>query len=128
MSSVARVEHFFDGGSVNRQIFRAAASVTAVGILVKLVATGKEIAVAGIYGRSDAMDAFLAAALLPGLLINLISESMNQALVPTLIRVREQEGHAQAQRLLSSSMLWMCMLLEVVSAIMVLTSRAFLPL
>src|SRR5580658_1907665 len=128
MSSAARISRLFQGGSVNRRIFRAAASVTAVGILVKMVATFKEIAVAGVYGRSDAMDAFLAAALLPGLLVNLISESMNQALVPTLIRVREEEGHDRAQQLLSSSMLWMCMLLEVVSAIMVLTSRAFLPL
>jgi len=66
--------------------------VTAAGILVKIVATFKEFAVAGVYGRSDAMDAFLAAFLIPNLLINLISESMNQAMVPTLVRVREQEG------------------------------------
>jgi putative peptidoglycan lipid II flippase len=128
MGSVARIARLFQGGSVNRQIFRAAASVTAAGILVKLVATFKEIAVAGVYGRSDAMDAFLAAALLPGLLINLISESMNQALVPTLIRVREQEGHDRAQQLLSSSMLWMCALLGAVSVLMALTARGFFPL
>jgi len=128
MGAIGKVRQLFAGGSVNRQIFRAAASVTAVGIVVKLVATGKEIAVAGVYGRSDAMDAFLAAALLPGLLINLISESMNQALVPTLIRVREQEGHAQAQRLLSSSMLWVCALLGAVSVLMALAARGFFPL
>jgi putative peptidoglycan lipid II flippase len=128
MSSTARIGRLFQGGSVNRQIFRAAASVSAVGILVKGVATFKEIAVAGVYGRSDAMDAFLAAALIPGLLINLISESMNQALVPTLIRVREQEGHERAQQLLSSSMLWMCVLLGAVSALMALTARGFFPL
>ncbi|HXR39776.1 MAG TPA: lipid II flippase MurJ [Terracidiphilus sp.] len=125
---MARAERLFEGGSVNAQVLRAAASVTAVGVLVKLVATFKEIAVAGVYGRSDAMDAFLAAALLPGLLINLISESMNQALVPTLIRVREQEGQTQAQQLLSSSMLWMCVLLAAVSALMALTARGFFPL
>ncbi len=79
--------------SINRAIFRAAISVGAAGIFVKLLATFKEIAVASVYGRSDAMDAFLAAALIPSLLVNLISESMNQALVPTLVRVREQEGH-----------------------------------
>jgi putative peptidoglycan lipid II flippase len=118
----------FKGGSVNRRIFRAAASVTAVGIVVKLVATAKEIAVAGVYGRSDAMDAFLAAALVPGLLINLISESMNQALVPTLIRVREREGHERAQQLLSNSMLWMCLLLAAVSVLMAATARGFFPL
>ena len=128
MGSVARIERLFHGSSVNRQIFRAAASVTAVGILVKLVATGKEIAVAGVYGRSDAMDAFLAAALMPSLLVNLISESMNQALVPTLIRVREQEGHDRAQQLLSSSMLWMCLLLAAASVLMALTARGFFPL
>jgi putative peptidoglycan lipid II flippase len=128
MSTIAQIGRLFQGASVNRRIFRAAASVTAVGIVVKIVATFKEVAVAGVYGRSDAMDAFLAAALLPGLLINLISESMNQALVPTLIRVREQEGHERAQQLLSSSMLWMCLLLGACSAAMALTARGFFPL
>jgi putative peptidoglycan lipid II flippase len=128
MFPVPQIARLFQGASINRRIFRAAASVTAAGILVKIVATLKEIAVAGAYGRSDAMDAFLAAALIPGLLINLISESMNQALVPTLIRVREREGHDRAQELLSSSMLWMCVLLAAVSAVMALGARGFFPL
>ena len=128
MRLIAWVSRWFNGTSVNRQIFRAAASVGAVGILVKLVATGKEIAVAGVYGRSDDMDAFLAAALIPSLLVNLISESMNQALVPTLIRVREQEGHESAEQLLSSSMLAMCLLLGGASALMAIAARGFFPL
>ena len=114
--------------SINRAIFRAAVSVGAAGVIVKLVATLKEIAVASVYGRSDAMDAFLAAALIPSLLVNLISESMNQALVPTLVRVREQEGRERAQQLLSSSMLWMCLLLAAASVGMALSARAFFPL
>src|SRR5580658_10502648 len=101
--------------SINRSIFRAAVSVGAAGVIVKLVATLKEVAVASVYGRSDAMDAFLAAALIPGLLVNLNSESMNQALVPTLIRVRELEGRERAQQLLSNSMLSMCLLLGLAS-------------
>lgn len=128
MSSIASIGRLFHGASVNRRIFRAVVSISAVGILVKGVATFKEIAVAGVFGRSDAMDAYLAAALIPGLLINLISESMNQALVPTLMRVREHEGHERAQQLLSSSMLWMCMLLSLASALMALTARGFFPL
>jgi len=114
--------------SINRSIFRAALSVGAAGIIVKLVATFKEIAVASVYGRSDAMDAFLAAALIPSLLVNLISESMNQALVPTLVRVREQEGRDRAQELLSSSMLWMCLLLGFASAVMALLAHGLFPL
>ncbi len=128
MSPVPQFAQLFKRGSVNRRIFRAAASVTAAGILVKIVATFKEFAVAGVYGRTDAMDAFLAAFLIPNLLINLISESMNQALVPTLVRVREQEGHERAQQLLSSAMLWVCLLLAAVTALMALAARGFFPL
>ncbi len=97
-------------------------------IAVKIVATLKEVGVASAYGRSDAMDAFFAAALIPGLLVNLISESMNQALVPTLVRVREQEGRERAQQLLSSSMLWMCSLLATASIFMALCAHGFFPL
>jgi len=114
--------------TIHRSILRAALSVGAAGIFVKLVATAKEIGVAAVYGRSDAMDAFLAAALIPSLLVNLISESMNQALVPTLVRVREQEGRDRAQQLLSSSMLWMCLFLGVASALMALLAHGFFPL
>jgi putative peptidoglycan lipid II flippase len=109
-------------------IMRAAVSVGAAGIIVKLIATAKEIAVASVYGRSDAMDAFLAAALIPALLVNLISESMNQALVPTLVRVREQEGLDRARQLVSGSMLWMCLFLGAASVLMALLARGFFPL
>lgn len=112
----------------NRKILRAAGAVTAAGIAVKLVAMAKELAIAGIFGRSDAMDAFLVAALVPNLLVNLISESMNQALVPTLVRVREQEGKEQAQELLSNAMSWICVLLVVASAAMAIGARGFFPL
>jgi putative peptidoglycan lipid II flippase len=128
MAVLQQTERWFQGASVNRRIFRAAASVAAAGIVVKVVATFKEFAVAGVYGRSDAMDAFLAAILIPNLLINLISESMNQALVPTLVKVRELEGRERAQQLLSSSMLWVCLLLAAVTAVMGLGARGFFPL
>ena len=128
MFSLPQIAQRFKGRSVNGRIFRAALSVTAAGILVKIVATFKEFAVAGVYGRSDVMDAFLAAYLIPNLLINLISESMNQALVPTLVRVREQEGHDRAQQLLSSAMLWGCLLLAAATVLMALTARGFFPL
>ena len=74
------------------------------------------------------MDAFLAAFLIPNLLINLVAESMNQALIPTLIRVRIREGYERAQQLLSNSMLWLCGLLTAASLLMALLARAFFPL
>ncbi len=128
MTSTPQPAHLALRFSVNRSILRAAISVGAVSVAVKLTGAFKEIAVAGVYGRSDAMDAFLAAALVPSLLVNLISESMNQALIPTLVRVREQEGHERAQQLVSSSLLWMCLLLIAASALMALAAPLFFPL
>jgi putative peptidoglycan lipid II flippase len=116
------------GPSINRRIFRAAAIVTVASMLVKVVATAKEFVVAGAFGRSDAMDAFLIAFLVPGLLVNLFSESMNQALIPTLVRVREVEGPSKAQELLSSAMVWTCVLLVGGSTVMAAATRLFFPL
>lgn len=128
MSTRAQVRVVSEASRANRSILQAAVSVSAAGVIVKVVAMCKEVTVAGIYGRSDAMDAFLAAALLPSLLVNLISESMNQALVPTLVRVREHEGRERAQQLLSSSMVWMTALLVGASLGMALAARALFPL
>jgi len=113
---------------INRRIFSAASAVTLAVFVVKVAATAKEYAIAGIYGRSDALEAFLAAALIPGLLINLISESMNQALVPTLVRIRRSEGHEPAQRLFSNALVCTCLLLVIASVGMALSARLFFPL
>lgn len=94
-----------------RRIFHAAAAVAAAGVIVKLIATCKEFVLASIYGRGDAMDAFLIALLIPSLLVNLIAESMNQALIPTLIRAGIRDGQRKAQELLSNSTLWLLLLL-----------------
>jgi putative peptidoglycan lipid II flippase len=114
--------------SFNRRIFRAAAWVGAASVIVKLVALAKEMAVADVFGRSDAIEAFFAAALIPTLLINLISESMNQALVPTFVRVRDLEGPEWAQALFSNAMLWMVALLAAVSGAMAFAAHGFFPL
>ncbi len=116
------------GRTLDGRILGAAASVTVAVVLVKLAATMKEFVVAGVYGRSDAMDAFLAAFLIPNLLVNLIAESMNQALMPTLVRVRLQEGQRKAQELLSNSMLRVVLLLSAVCGVMAIAARSVFPL
>ena len=113
--------------SVNRRIFSAVSAVTVAALIVKLAATVKEFAVAGIFGRSDALEAFLVAALIPGLLINLISESMNQALIPTLVRVRTLEGRERAQRLLSNALVCSCVLLALACLGMALRLASSFP-
>lgn len=99
-----------------RRIAGPAGTVLACTLLVKLIATGKEFVVAGAFGRSDALDAFLAAFLVPGLLINLTAESMSQALVPELVRVRVQQGIEEARELLAVSLGRLCVMVIAVCA------------
>lgn len=115
-------------GRVNRRIFGATATVAAATVLVKLVSVFKEFVVAGAFGRSDELEAFLLAALLPGLLINLVSESMNQALVPVLVRARERDGKEGARRLLSNCLIGSSALLVGFSAAVGMSARWLLPL
>lgn len=111
-----------------RSVFSAAATLTIAATAVKLVAVIKEFVVAGVYARSDALEAFLVAALIPALLINLVSESMNQALVPTLVRVREFEGRERAQHLLSNALFGSVVMLVIASIAMALMAPMLFPL
>jgi putative peptidoglycan lipid II flippase len=92
--------------TANHKIFRAAATVGTLTVGVKLIALSKEIAVANYFGRSDAVDAFLAAYLVPGFVIALVAGSLSAALIPTFIQVRQRDGEGAAQRLFSSCMVW----------------------
>lgn len=110
-----------------RRVLHAATTVAVFSVVVKLTATTKEFVLAGVFGRSDAMDAYLIAAMIPNLLINLFAESMNQALIPTLVRVRIQEGAAQAQKLLSHTMMRLVLLLIGASVAMALLAPVAFP-
>jgi putative peptidoglycan lipid II flippase len=96
--------------------------------LVKLAAVAKEMAIAYQFGTGDELDAFLIAFLLPGLAINLIGGSLNAALIPAYIQVREQEGQGAAQRVLSSVMVLSIGFLAALSVVLALTASYILPL
>jgi putative peptidoglycan lipid II flippase len=92
--------------TANQHIFRAATTVAFFSVGVKIASTMKELAVAGIFGRGDALDAFLIALMLPAFVVMLVAITLNAALIPTFIQVRSKHGDAAAQRLFSSAMLW----------------------
>src|SRR6476659_7442190 len=58
--------------SINKKIFRAAMAVALASIVVKPATAVKEIAVAHSFGRSDTLDAFLFAFVLPSFAVNLV--------------------------------------------------------
>ncbi len=109
-------------------ILRASIHLSIAGLLVKSIALGKEFVLAAVFGRSDAMDAYLLAFLLPNLIINLIAESMNQALLPTYVRVRIQEGKEAAQKLFANATLALVALLSLITVMLIVGLHPLLPL
>jgi putative peptidoglycan lipid II flippase len=114
-------------GSPNRQIFGAALIVAIGTALVKLAALAKELVVAWTFGTTDTLDAFLIALVIPSFLVNVVANSFNVALIPTYIKVREQEGITVAQRLFSGATVWSLGLLGITTIAMVMTAPLYLP-
>lgn len=115
-------------GCVNRHIFTAMLTVGTLTLVVKVVSTFKEMAVARAFGTSDSLDALLMAYLLPSFGINVIAGSLNAALIPTYIQVRDCESREAAQRLLATTMLWSLVLLTAIAAIIGASASKLLPL
>lgn len=114
-------------GSVNNRIFRAAIIVAGGTLFVKFLAVIKELLVAWKFGIADELDAFLIALIIPSILINIVAESFNEALIPTYIEVREQEGIASAQKLFGSATIWSGMILLATTGFLILGSPLYLP-
>lgn len=112
----------------NWKIFRAAVTVGIAGMVAKSGIAAKELFVASIFGRSDALDAFLIAFLLPSFVVNLVMGSLGAAFVPVFIDVREKHGRDGAQRLLSSVLALSIAALAVLIIILGLLAPFYLPL
>ena len=69
-------------GSTNKKIFRAAVVVGLLSILAKTGIAAKELIIARSFGRSDTLDAFLIAFLIPSFVVNLLMSALGAALVP----------------------------------------------
>src|SRR5215510_1743491 len=113
--------------SPNRKIFRAALIVGFLTLLVKFGATLKELIVARWFGRSDALDAFLIAFLLPSFLLGLVMAALESALIPAFIRTRRNEGLDAAQKLFSSVMLLSLLLLVATAILLCVFAPYYLP-
>ena len=74
--------------------------------MVLAATVARELITAKYFGRSNALDAYLIAYLLPSFVVNVVGYSFNLALIPAFVEVRQREGRAAAQRLFSGAMLW----------------------
>jgi putative peptidoglycan lipid II flippase len=118
----------FTTGTTNRQVFRAATTIVVLTSFAKLASVAKELLVARRFGTGSTIEAYLIAILIPMLVINVLSNSFNIALIPTYINVREREGKDAAQRLLSNLTIWSLVLLGLLTLVVIAGARAYLPL
>jgi putative peptidoglycan lipid II flippase len=114
--------------TANWKIFRAAIVIGAWSVVAKFAATGKELAVAAWFARSDALDAFLIAMILPTTLVGFIAGSFSGALIPTYIHIRENRGQKAAEELFSNVQVLSLLLLVVATTVMGLGASYYLPL
>ncbi len=112
----------------SRGVLKAALTIGFLSILVKLSSVVKESVIAAAFGTSDAYDAFVVASLAPVMVGGLISGSLNAALIPTYIRVRDGEGQLAADRLYTSVLSINLFLLAGLSVLIVATTQLWLPI
>lgn len=113
--------------STNRRIFRAAATIASLTLLVKTVTALKDLVVARWFGRSDSLDAFLIAYLVPYFVMSLTVGGLVTTFVPEFVEVRQKQGHDAAQRFFSSVVFLSVIILSAVALILGLLAPHYLP-
>jgi putative peptidoglycan lipid II flippase len=114
---VERVASWYRTSS-HRHVLSAAAVVGVFAFAAKLGGAAKEVVVAHQFGTSDQVDAFGLAITLPSFAISLVGGALNSAFLPAYVDARQREGHAAAQRLLSTVAVLAGVLLVAVSALL----------
>lgn len=120
--------HALTTGSANRRVLGAALLIGILTLGIKVLSLFKESVVAGAYGTGSSFDAFIIAQLLPMTLISIISGSLNAALIPTYIEIREQQNTEAAHRLYTTVLMLNALLMVGITTAMAVTADLWLPL
>lgn len=112
--------------STNRKIFRAAMTIGLVSTVAKGGVVLKDLVVARVFGRSDALDAFLIAFLVPSFVLALVMSSLGSALIPVLVETKKNRGAEAEQKLLSSVMFLSMAALVLIAALLGLFAPFYL--
>lgn len=91
-------------GTTSR-ILRGAGVVGVATVVVKAIAFGKELVVASVYGRGDALDSFLLALVVPMMVSGITAGSFRLAFVPVYVRVRGDAGPREADRVATHALI-----------------------
>jgi putative peptidoglycan lipid II flippase len=110
-----------------RQLWARLATVSLLNLAAMSVGALKDVAVAGRFGISDALDSFLVAALLVTFVSSTVAASFGQAFMPHYVAALEQEGEAAAQRIFDNAMVAGTLLLAVLAGAVAVAAGWMLP-
>jgi putative peptidoglycan lipid II flippase len=96
--------HEWSNGTINQRIFRATLTISSMTAVVAFAYFMRELIIAGWFGTGDEVDAFFTAFLIPWATVLIMAGAFSGAVIPSLIRIREQEGRGAAQRFSSQLM------------------------
>lgn len=119
--SLTRRWRAWSGRSSHRRVLAAGLTVGLFTGAVQIASLFKEVIVAGRFGTGDQLDAFFIAYLFPAFGINVLGWSLNSALVPAFVRIREKEGSAAAHAMLVGVTARMLALLLALSTLLAFT-------
>jgi putative peptidoglycan lipid II flippase len=114
--------------SVATRVLGASLLVAGLTALARLVAVGRDLLVAGLFGLGDALDTFFIALMVYQLSIAVFMVSFAGAFTPSFVAVRETEGPEAAARLLRGVVARAFTLLVLAALVLAGTADAYLPL
>lgn len=86
---------------LNTSILNAFFTIGSLGLVVKLIYTGKDVLVANQFGTSPELDAYVLTFALLSFVINMFLGSFESAFIPTYIETRDKQGKEAAQELVA---------------------------
>src|ERR1700756_3226415 len=87
------------GRAVSWRVLIHMATVGAYTAVVKAAGALKVVLTARAFGMSDGLDAYLIAFVLPSFVCDTLAGSVQSALVPPFVEIRDREGRAASTRL-----------------------------
>ena len=91
--------------AVNQSFVSSAALIAGLSAITGVAMLARESLTASYFGRSDPIEAYLVAALIPLFLINATGNSIGAGFVPTLLRVRHDRDQQTASDLIAAMLL-----------------------
>ncbi|MGI9488814.1 MAG: murein biosynthesis integral membrane protein MurJ [Geminicoccaceae bacterium] len=99
-----RASAVWKSSSINRKITSSVLIIAAATLFVRSLTAGREIVVAYHFGTSDAIDAFVIAFVVPSFVFSIVVGSIRSSLIPTFVRISDNDGELAASRMASNVM------------------------